>query len=134
MVHNLSQLSASPIKGQGANQNQSSALQQARQSKNSSALGIIGGSIVSNNGGPTGGPPNADNGSDAGVGGQGGQNPFNMSRSTLNKGGQMMYNTMYGGIGAVGNVPPHGPSTTQNAPAQAGAKSNTNPIHIKIED
>ena len=46
----------------------------------------------------------------------------------------MMYNTMYGGIGAVGNVPAHGPNSTQNAPTQAGAKTNNNPIHIKIED
>ena len=45
-----------------------------------------------------------------------------------------MYNTMYGGIGAVGNVPAHGANTTQNAPTQAGAKTNNNPIHIKIED
>ena len=58
---------------------------------------------MSNTGGPTGGPGNAENGSDGGNG----QNPFNMSRSNLNKGGQMMYNTMYGGIGAVGNVPVH---------------------------
>ena len=41
---------------------------------------------------------------------------------------------MYGGIGAVGNVPAHGPNSTQNAPTQAGAKTNNNPIHIKIED
>lgn len=41
---------------------------------------------------------------------------------------------MYGGIGAVGNVQPHGPNTTQNAAPPQVAKSNNNPIHIKIED
>lgn len=46
----------------------------------------------------------------------------------------MMYNTMYGGIGAVGNVQAHGPNTTQNAQPPQVAKSNNNPIHIKIED
>jgi hypothetical protein len=46
----------------------------------------------------------------------------------------MMYNTMYGGIGAVGGVPAHGPNTTQNAQAPPAAKANGNPIHIKIED
>ena len=45
-----------------------------------------------------------------------------------------MYNTMYGGIGAVGNVPSNVPNTTQNAQMQQVTKSNNNPIHIKIED
>ena len=97
-------------------------IQQQRQSKNSSALGIIGGSIVSNN----------QSQSTPVDGAAAAQNPFGRQGQAMNKTG-IMYNTMYGGVGH--NGASSAQSQSQNGASGAGKATGPNqPIHIKIED